>query len=943
MMPKEIISYEADLDQEYKKLTKKHEEITDELEKAILEYFKAGKSKPITIQGPYGSGKTQLLYYLFKFTYEKGGVGIYTHLEKIIPSRKMGPLEYANYLKELVDEEVSLLRKNDSKLMSGKVKDFAVSRINQVGDNSKIVLFVDEIEQQYKLLDETVETDDHSPMREVIARVNKGEAGFYLVLAFAPVSFYEFSKGEAQTRRYLPVLLPIVEPKTSREYFGEIGNLVWWMGRGRYGWMLRIYDILNANVSNINGISKKELQDICRNIGPIGGVNALEFEMIEKIDDFNNFRDFVVRLEPKGRGGEIHAGTLQVVKKCLIYSNQRQILEILEKSLRESKVSKLADISYYLSIILDAISTSDGKISLFTDPDDWREQLTMTEEIILEFEGEGNLPSEDLKLLQDNILDFSYNIRKNAEASGELMEGFCITPKFLHTLFPFPISSPNLIPDKKIDEQRENLADQTYLSREEDNGTSVFFFLNADKIKDSLTQESKNYLKETKVLVAVNLGSKKDVEKSKLAQWLERQRRLMIIHTPRILSDFLVSFFYWTRNDRKESLPITNLLEKLTNSQSIFDKSKARKIAYYNSRIKEYLKSELPRSPSPKYTLRDKTGFEEFRAGRVGFVPEVIGFSFVDSRNDWEAVYKFRSEFETSQFIRKESADRKTGLPTAFEKLTVFDKKIKSVSKGAVLKRISDSFSKNLSDLTEVVNEISKDEFVSIPADLDSERIFEGIYLYLKEWKDPSKAEEKFREAKSKWGQFKNRISELSKKMREFEKLTDNCILLTHRLEKDETKIAKIGKILDDYQTKISPYTKFLLSTFIEKLLEIIEPKLDKIEKSFFSLKDELEDKIKEYKVKFGDIQSFEDDTFVWINKNQKEIQREIIQNFKSICQKFAKGGKIDLENILDTELFIEDMKEIIEKLQTLVRINESIKQCKEKTQKINEKLRNWR
>jgi len=943
-MNERILSYEADLNQEYRSLTKKHKEIKGELEDAILKYLEGENSKPITIQGPYGSGKTQLLYHLFKFTYDKGGIGIYTQLEKIIPSQKMGPSEYANYLKELVNEEVNLLRKNNSKLMSGKVKDFAINRINQVGDNSKIVLFVDEIEQQYKLLDEIVETDDHSPMRDVIARVNNGEAGFYLVLAFAPVSFYEFSKGEAQTRRYLPILLPIVEPKTSREHFREIGNLVWWMGRGRYGWMLRIDDILKANVSNINEISKKELQDICLNTGPIGGVNALEFEMIEKIDDFNNFRDFVIRLEPKEEGGEIYAGTLKVVKKChLIYCNQRQILEILEKSLRESKVSKVTDISYYLSIILDALSTSDGKIPLFTDLDDWRELLAMTEELILEFEGEDKLPSEDLKLLQDNISDFSYNIRKNADDLGKL-EGFCIAPEFLHKLFPFPTSSPNLIPDKKIDEQRENLADQTYLGRVEENGISVFFFLNADKIRSFLIQESKNYLKETKVLVAVNLGpSKEDIEKPKLAQWLERQGRLRIIQPPRILSDFLVSFFYWVRNEKKESLPITNLFEKLTDSQSVSEKSKARKIAYYNSRINEYMKSELPRKASPKYILGDKTGFDEFRAGRVGFVPEVIGFSFVDSKNDWEAVYKFRNEFKSSQFIQKESTSKRTGLPTAVEKLVVYDKKTGGFSKGAVLKRISDSFSNYLPDLTEVVNETNKDEFVSIPADPDSERIFEGIYLYLREWKDPSKAEEKFGEAKSNWSKLRNRISDISKKIREFEKLTDERILLTHCLEIDETRIANIEKILDDYQTKISPYTKFLLSTFVEKLREVLEPKLNEIEKRFSSFKNSLEDKIKEYKAAIESVQDFEDDTFVWLNKSQEEIQNEIIENFSNVCQNFTKGGKIDLESIPDTEPFIEDLKGIIEELQTLDRINESIKQCKEMAQKINEKLRNWR
>ena len=129
---------------------------------------------------------------MFKFTWKNGGIGIYTHLEKIISEREIGPSKYADYLRELVNEEVDLLRKSESKLMAGKVKDYAISRIEQInGENSCIVLFIDEIEQRYKLLDETVKTDDHSPMREVIARVNKGESGFYLILAFAPVSFYD--------------------------------------------------------------------------------------------------------------------------------------------------------------------------------------------------------------------------------------------------------------------------------------------------------------------------------------------------------------------------------------------------------------------------------------------------------------------------------------------------------------------------------------------------------------------------------------------------------------------------------------------------------------------------------------------------------------------------------------------------------------------------------
>lgn len=940
-MDDEIVNYEANLERDYEALTEKHKAVKQQLETALSSYLKGEKVKPVTIQGPYGSGKTQLLYHLFKFTWENGGVGIYTHLEKIIPSQEMGPLEYAEYLRELVKKEIDMLRKDQSKLMATKVKDYAVSHIKQASNSAdRVVLFVDEVEQQYRPLDLKVHTDDHSPLREVIARVNNGEAGFYLILAFAPVSFYEFSKGEAQTGRFLPVILPIVEPKTFRAIFGEIGNLIWWMGKGRYRGVSRTRDIIKANVLNIKQISKKELLDVCNNIGSIGDVPALEFENIEKIDAFEDFRDFLIRLEPKEEGGEIHCGAVKVVKKCRVYDGEKNnLIDVLEKSLRSSGISKITDICYYLSVIFDALSTFDGKMPLFTDPTDWKELLNMVEDIILEFEGEARLPSEDLMKLQNNVPDFSYDVRRNAESIGGLGEGYCIAPSYLRILFPFPISSPNLT-NKKIEEQRENLGDQTYLAREEWNGISAFFFLNEDKIKEYLIGESRSYLKETRALVAINLGSEKEIDLPKLARWLQKEGRLKVVTPTRILSDFLASYFHWVRNEKGENLPITGAFEKLAQYQSIPEKDRARKIAYYTSRVKEYLNSELPKLSSQKYTLNDKTGFDE--VARVGFVSEVIGFSFVDGKNDWQAIHKFRSEFEKTQFLSKESKSKQTGVPTAVENLVVVDRKTKSVTLGAVLRRISDSFGKHLPDLIEVVDEISKDEFMTIPADDESAKIFEGIYLYLKEWKDPSKAEEKFQQAKSDWNGFTIRIRKLSEKIEEFEKLVGKNILMTHILQSDENIVAAIGKMLGDYQTKISPYTKFLLSTFIEKTIEVAEPKLNEIEKNFAEFQSSVNDRIEEYTSAFGNIETFEKDTFEWINKNKDDAKKEFQQKFLYICQDFTKGGKIDLAHLPDAVPFVEGVGEIADELRTLGEINDAVKECKKNSERINEKLKEW-
>jgi len=161
-------------------------------------------------------------------------------------------------------------------------------------------------------------------------------------------------------------------------------------------------------------------------------------------------------------------------------------------------------------------------------------------------------------------------------------------------------------------------------------------------------------------------------------------------------------------------------------------------------------------------------------------------------------------------------------------------------------------------------------------------------------------------------------------------------------LEADKTNIESIGKILSDYQTKISPYTKFLLSTFVDKTMEVVEPKLNEIDKKFKELQDSVRSEIDRYKNNLKDVEAFENYTFEWINKSKDEIRGEFQGIFKEVCQKFTKGGKIDLGGIPDVKAFIESVGEIADRLQTLGEINELTKECKTKAQEINEKLREW-
>jgi hypothetical protein len=73
----------------------------------------------------------------------------------------------------------------------------------------------------------------------------------------------------------------------------------------------------------------------------------------------------------------------RLLQNARIFNIEKHNLNnILEKSLKNSGVSKVTDISYYLSIILYALSTSDGKMPLFLETSDWKNLLNIVEDIM---------------------------------------------------------------------------------------------------------------------------------------------------------------------------------------------------------------------------------------------------------------------------------------------------------------------------------------------------------------------------------------------------------------------------------------------------------------------------------------------------------------------------------------------------------------------------------
>jgi len=219
----------------WKDLTEPHRVVREQAQAAISKYITQSKGvNPTAIWGPFGQGKSLLLYHLFRFAWENGGQALFLPLEELIPTEAMGGSQFAEFVKSVVNNRVEDLHsgKGDEALPLLDMREF-VKPFLKTSASGPVVLFVDEMEGSYQALADMVWSGDRSPLRDWLEKVIGGDSGHYVVAAFAPMSYYESVVGEAEKTTWHPLRLPLLTALDARREDPTRGNLVWWMSRGR--------------------------------------------------------------------------------------------------------------------------------------------------------------------------------------------------------------------------------------------------------------------------------------------------------------------------------------------------------------------------------------------------------------------------------------------------------------------------------------------------------------------------------------------------------------------------------------------------------------------------------------------------------------------------------------------------------------------------------------
>lgn len=457
----------------WRDISDEHKGIREQLEESLNKFlFSKDNVPPRAIVGAYGSGKSELMLWGFNKVWEYKKLALFTKLEELLKElpTSLNPDELTDELSNFTRHKIELLKKCLNTAPPEKmclpdiredesVKDyfealgFSIEQVEEALGNEEVVLFIDEMEQQYSELDRRVKSSGRAPLMDTLEAVEHRRVPYYLVMSFALTSAYE-TLGGAEARRKLDLTIPLPNPKdmATLTKTQELANFIWWASRGRPGWALTLWE--NWRIP-LKGWETKHFDDLAGNLSQhIDGLPAVDTASLSGLTSqgTNFLKHLILQLKPisksdfqidslKNTLDEFGRDHYVFVSKELI--KIEQLMDAFMSDLRElhrefaakeasAPLPEMKTRSYFRRV-LEALS-SDGQIAF----GGWLRGgeafaragiaplLILLHDLVLEFEGETSEGSE--------IVDFLYKLASNLGIlASEFREDYKVMGKFPNT------------------------------------------------------------------------------------------------------------------------------------------------------------------------------------------------------------------------------------------------------------------------------------------------------------------------------------------------------------------------------------------------------------------------------------------------------------------------------------------------------------------------------
>lgn len=448
----------------------------------ILKSFEGGQQMdPVSIVGPYGSGKTQLLYHIFEMSWERGIPALYIgHARTILESfERSGTDDLVSWLDTTCKDQVkSIVSRKDKQVDWFPPYEKKKSKIAECArhlgdwDGERYVLLVDELEQAYKEFLARQLTSDLSPLRVVL----DGLRQCLMFWCFGLLSAYEFVGG-ADLRRFKDLRLPPITKAKVHEWIRAelkpLSNFVWWFSYGRIGWILKLAD--EAPPGKMKAWLKWADADLADySEGNLKLINPL-WHSLDSKDGRKGLK--AALFDEKGHPEWISAGensiSLDQACNCLMDVLRRR----LELKPHESRI-----LNRRVDTLLDSLAVGDSQllpVQLFALDDDFMAFFDLLADHIMAFEpasGERDRLLESLR----RVRDLKGALLGKLILAQEQKDSFTLRPSVLKQVFASPMVNPDLLSSRDTTSIAQDLRKPIRIARVQ-RGIEVVFLVSPNR------------------------------------------------------------------------------------------------------------------------------------------------------------------------------------------------------------------------------------------------------------------------------------------------------------------------------------------------------------------------------------------------------------------------------------------------------------------------------
>jgi hypothetical protein len=298
-------------------LSADHKKLRIELEQDTLKAcINKEQMQPIMLQGAFGIGKTNSLYYLFHYgwcklktpTFLVSLDEITKAVKEFASSQSNGKIqndELGRILSQILNDQINTLKEGDwSNMKSVYFPEFKGGNLNKyledfkqveviedskeqskfdsifseeiikqaITSGNRVLLLIDEFESKFYELKKYIETSGGGVLRELFDQIVQDTDLFYLIIGNGPASGYEIARERgdvnsdsetAANRRLKTKPIPFPTSNLLQRSFlkgdpkGYI-NFIWWLSRCRPGHILKLRDSLGT-VEDLKLLNTNEL------------------------------------------------------------------------------------------------------------------------------------------------------------------------------------------------------------------------------------------------------------------------------------------------------------------------------------------------------------------------------------------------------------------------------------------------------------------------------------------------------------------------------------------------------------------------------------------------------------------------------------------------------------------------------------------------------------